>query len=124
MSNRRRKAGPLNFQSAREIALALPGVEEGTCYGTPAFRVRGKFLARLKEDGDSLVVKIDFDTRDILLQADPETFYTTPHYAGHPSVLVRLSKVDRDDLARLLEDAWRQSAPKRLVADYDRSGDR
>jgi hypothetical protein len=122
MSTRKRKAEPATFETAREIARALPGVEEGTCYGTPAFRVRGKFLARLKEDGESLVVKIDFDTRDILLQADPKTYYTTPHYAGHPSILVRLPKIDRQDLARLLEDSWRQAAPKRLIAEYERSG--
>lgn len=118
----RRRTAPVDFQAVREIGLALPGVEEETCYGTPALRVRGKFLARLKEDGDSLVVKLDFDRRDILLQADPEVFYTTPHYAGYPTVLVRLSKVKRDDLARILEDAWRLGAPKRLVAEYDREG--
>lgn len=50
----------------RRLALALPGVEEGLSYGTPAFRVKGKFLARLKEDGGSLVVKIDFDEREAL----------------------------------------------------------
>jgi hypothetical protein len=122
MSPRKNKSEQVTFDTAREIARALPGVEEGTCYGTPAFRVRGKFLARLKEDGESLVVKIDFDTRDILLEADPETFYTTPHYAGHPSILVRLARVDRDDLAKLLEDSWRQAAPKRLIAEYDRAG--
>jgi hypothetical protein len=122
MKTRKRTAEPVTFETAREIALALPGVEEGPCYGTPAFRVRGKFLARLKEDGETLVVKIDFDTRDILLEADPETYYTTPHYAGHPSILVRLPKVDRHDLAKLLEDSWRQAAPKRLIAEYDRAG--
>lgn len=122
MSGRKRKAEEVSFQTAREIALALPGVEEGTCYGTPAFRVRGKFLARLKEDGETLVIKVDFDTRDVLLQADPETYYITDHYAGYPALLVRLAKVDRDALAKLLEDCWRQAAPKRLIAEYERAG--
>lgn len=45
-------AAPMNFETVRAVALALPGVEEGTCYGTPAFRVRGKFLLRLREDGE------------------------------------------------------------------------
>ena len=43
MSARKKKAAPVTFDTVREIARALPGIEEGTCYGTPAFRVRGKF---------------------------------------------------------------------------------
>ncbi len=101
----------------RRLALALPGVEEGLSYGTPAFRVKGKFLARLKEDGGSLVVKIDFDEREALMAADPETFYITDHYRGYPAMLVRLSSVHPDDLRRLLEGAWRRNAPRRLVAE-------
>jgi hypothetical protein len=110
---------PVTFQTVREIALALPGVEEGTSYGTPAFRVRGKFFARLREDGETLVVKAGFDAREILLRTDPETFFTTDHYAGYPSVLVRLPVVGREVLESVLEEAWRYNAPKRLVETYD-----
>jgi hypothetical protein len=106
----------VDFKTVRQIALALPGMEEGTSYGTPAFRVGKKFLARLWEDGEVLVVKIGFDEREILMKADPETFFITDHYRGYPSVLVRLASVDPDDLREVLEQAWRQHAPKRLVA--------
>jgi hypothetical protein len=116
---RRRGERGVSFETVREMALALPGVEEGPCYGTPAFRVKGKFLARLREDGETLVVKLDFDTRDLLMAADPETFFTTDHYRGYPSVLVRLPAVDAEALRGLLEDSWRRYAPKRLVAAYD-----
>jgi hypothetical protein len=51
--------------------------------------------------------------------ARPDVFFTTPHYDGHPYVLVRLDVVDRQQLAELLEDAWRIRAPKRVVAEYD-----
>jgi hypothetical protein len=51
---------PVAFATVRKIALALPGVEAGTSFGTPAFHVRGKFLARLREDGETLVVKCDY----------------------------------------------------------------
>lgn len=104
------------FDTVREIALALPGVEEGTCYGTPAFRVKKKFLCRLKEDGETLVVKVDFDTREVLLQADPAVFFTTPHYDGYPSVLVRLAAIHPEELREVLETAWRIHAPKKLAA--------
>lgn len=73
-------------------------------------------MARLREDGETLVVKIDFDTRESLMQADPETFFLTDHYVGWPTILVRLARVDRDNLARLLEGSWRQNAPKRLLS--------
>jgi hypothetical protein len=106
-------------ETARRILLALPGVEEGPCYGTAGFRVRKKFLARLRDDDTVLVVKCGFDERDVRLRADPDTFFTTDHYAGYPTVLVRLDRVDVGDLGELLEHAWRQWAPKRLIAQLD-----
>jgi hypothetical protein len=110
---------PVTYETVRAIALALPGVEEGPCYGTPGLRVRGKLMARLWEDGETLVLKVGFDARKILLAADPETFFTTDHYAGYPSVLVRLPKVGREEIESLIEEAWRLNAPKRLLAEYD-----
>ena len=117
MSPRAQK--PASFETVRRLVLALPGVEEGLCYGTSGFRVRGKFLARLREDGETLVVKCGDEERDLRMQADPETFFTTDHYRGYPTVLVRLASVDVGSLRDVLEAAWRRSAPKRLVAKYD-----
>jgi hypothetical protein len=79
-----------------------------------------KFLARLRDEDTVLVVKCGFDERDFRLRADPDAFFTTDHYRGYPTVLVRLECIIRDELAALLEHAWRLSAPKRLVAEYDR----
>jgi len=112
---------PQHLETVRRLALALPGVEEGTSYGTPGFRVRGRFLARLWEDGETLVVKCGDDERDFRMQVDPETFFTTDHYRGYPTVLVRLAKVRLNDLRAVLEEAWRRNAPKRLVAEYDQA---
>src|SRR6059036_1381325 len=103
-----------------KLALKLPGVTEGTSYGTPALHVRKKFLARLKEDGESVAIKIDFADRDVLLELDPAAFYLTDHYRPYPAMLVRLKEVRRDVLEQLLEQAWRQQAPKGLLADGSR----
>lgn len=65
------KSRPATFDTVKKFALALPGVEEGTSYGTAAFRVKGKFLARLKEDGDSLVIRIEGGHREFLMKEDP-----------------------------------------------------
>lgn len=105
----------VTFATVRRIARAFPGVMEGTSYGTPALRVGKKFLARMREDGETLVVKCGFDERDFRMAADPETFFTTDHYRGYPSVLVRLGRVSEQDLRDVLEVAWRQNASKRLL---------
>jgi len=107
---------PVTFAVARRLALALPGVVEGTSYRTPAFRVAGKFFFRLREDGESLAIRIDFDTREALLQANPGAFFITDHYRGYPAIRVQLSTVRRLELNALLEQSWRCVAPKRLVA--------
>jgi hypothetical protein len=105
------------------IATGFPGVEEGTSYGTPSLKVRGKFMARLRTNPDALVVRtIDLADRDALLKGDPDVFFITPHYEGYPAVLVRLEVVDPAMLAELIEDAWRLQAPKRVVAAFDAGG--
>jgi hypothetical protein len=109
---------PVSFATVLQLALDLPGVEEGTSYGTPALRLRGKFLARLREDGETLALRLGFDERDILIRSDPAVFFITDHYRGYPAVLVRLAAIDRDRLREILEVAWAQAAPKRLVAEW------
>ncbi len=106
---------PVTMETVRQLALALPGVEEGTSYGTPAFRVRGRFLARLHDDGVTLVIRTDEAERTVRMLADPETFSVTPHYAGSQMLLVRLATVDPEDLRDLIVQAWRSLAPKRLT---------
>lgn len=98
--------GKTDFDTVRKIGLALPGVEEGTAYGSPALKVRGKLMTcvpshRSAEPG-SLVVCVDFADRAELLAADPDTYYVTDHYLEYPSVLVRLSRVTPDVLRDLL----------------------
>ena len=108
-----------SFETARAIALALPGVTEQPSYSTPGFKLGTKFLARLHQDGKSLVIKIGFDEREMLMAADPESFYITDHYKGYPAMLVGLASVPVETLRRLLEQSWRQIASKRAVLAYD-----
>jgi hypothetical protein len=104
------------------IGRRLPEVEEGTWFRTPCLRVRKKSFCRMKEDGETLVVRVvDLEDKEALLRSDPEVFFTTPHYDGYAYVLVRLDRADRGVLEELIEDAWRLSAPKRVVAAYDAS---
>jgi hypothetical protein len=123
MKKRRARGAGVTFDTVRKVALAFPETQEGTSYGTPAFRVRGKGFARLREDGESLVVRVDFDERELLMQANPRAFYITDHYRNYPYMLIRLSAVRADELQALLADSWRYAAPKRLVAARDAGGD-
>jgi len=104
----------VTFDQIREIALKLPGVKDSTSYGTPALKVKGKLLARLKEDGQSVVFRVTFDQRDLLMQTKPKVFYITDHYLGYPAVLMRLGAASSKQAADIVEMAWRFSAPKRL----------
>ena len=92
----------LSLSAIRRVVSALPDVEEGTSYGTPAWRWKGKLLARLHQDGRSIVLKVGDETRDYLLQADPQTFFITDHYVGHPMVLAHLDRLTAADLKKLL----------------------
>lgn len=110
-----------HVELVRRLALALPGVEEYVSYNsTPAFRVRGKMICRVREDGETLALKLDFETCDFLMQASPDVYFTTDHYRGYPIVLARLAVVDPEELRQQLAVSWRLFAPKKLVAAYER----
>jgi hypothetical protein len=106
---------PPAFDIVCELARELPGAEESTSYGTPAFKVKGKLFARFHQDGESLVVSVDFDEREEMMKADPEKFYITDHYRNYPWILVRLSKARPEELRDLLLGSWRRAAPKQMV---------
>ena len=103
----------VTFDTVREIALALENVEESTSYGTPAFKMGSALVARLHQDGCSLVVRMGFEEREELMAGDPETYYITDHYLNYPWVLVRLSRVQPDALRDLLGGARRSAAAEK-----------
>ncbi len=110
----------MTYEDVRAFAFALPGVEDGTSYGRPCLKAHGKFLTRLFEDGESLVCPaVPFDERDMLIEAEPETFHFTDHFKNYPYVLVRLTKAHVDAVERLVLRQWRATAPKRALRAWD-----
>jgi hypothetical protein len=113
----------INFDTVRDIGLALPGVAESTAYGAPALKVHGKLLACVpthrSAEPASLAVRVDLDDRAELLAADPGVYYITEHYAGYNAVLVRLSRINPSVLRDLLGMAYkfvtRKPAPRPRV---------
>jgi hypothetical protein len=97
--------------------LALPGVEEYTCYGMPAFRVNKKLLARLREDGETLVVRNE--ERELWMKKNPSIYFITEHYQNYPSLLINLTKVKNNEMKILLETAWRSRASKKQLKEHE-----
>ena len=106
------RKGAITFDTVREIASTLPGVEESTAYGTPVLRVNGHIFAGIpinrEVEPDSAAVYLSgFEERDALLAEDAETYYLKPHYEPYPVVLVRLNRVTREALEDLVLAARR-----------------
>lgn len=112
---------PNAFESFRRMALSLPGVVEGISYGTPSFKVKDKLLARFHEDGTSLVLKMDFETRDFLMQVNEKSYYITDHYKNYPYVLVRINDAEMEELRGHLIRTWKSLAAKKLLQEYEKS---
>lgn len=125
-----REPVPIKFPPSEELAILFakvvaiaerfPGVEVSRSYGTPAIKVKRRLLARLRSEAEGgLAIQCDFMDREMLLQAAPETFYVTDHYADHPMVLVNLETLRWDAMPDIVERAWRIVATPRLVKEFD-----
>ena len=100
----------------RKLALSFPEAHEKLSYGQPSFFIAKRFFTRLRAEDDSVVLFVDtIDERDMLLEADPKTFFITDHYKNYPYLLARISVIDAKALRGMLERQWRKIAPKKLV---------
>lgn len=115
-----------DWADVASLAGGLEGVEEGTSYGNRAWKVKGKLFVwerplRTKEiealggfepegaapDGPILGVRVpDEGAKRALVESEPEIYFTTPHFDGHASVLIRLDRIPRRDLEEAIAEAW------------------
>jgi hypothetical protein len=121
-------------EDVRRIALSLPQTSEGTDHFGFGVLNKGKLKGfawawnqRIEPkqprvpNPEVLVVRVANQAEKAeLLAADPEKFFTEPHYNGFPAVHVRLSVIDAGELAELITDAWRCQAPRALAAEFGR----
>jgi hypothetical protein len=120
MTNKRASSVERRFAAAAKIAARFPGIEVSTSYGTPAIKVKGKFMARLRTEAEGwLAIKCDFIDREILLQAAPQVFHLTPHYENYPMILVDLAAIDEGTLLEVIERAWRMTASDKTLREWD-----
>jgi hypothetical protein len=109
----------MQARSVRRIALALPEAEERETWETATFRVRDKIFVMFSDRERELWIKSNFDEQRALTQMDPGTFFVPPYVGPSGWVGVRIRTVDREELSELVTEAWRLTAPKRLVAAFD-----
>lgn len=116
------RGGPLSdWETVREIAGALPSAEESTTYGQPAFKVGGRLFAWISPDRHAegaLALRVDLEEKPLAIAADPDVFFETAHYEGHPILLIRLERADRAVLEERIEESWLLRAPKRIADAY------
>jgi len=114
------KAANKHFAAALKLAKRFPGIEIETSYGTPAIKVKGKFMARLRTEAEGwLAIRCDFVDREMLLQTAPHVFHLTDHYRNYPAILVDLAAIEKDALVDILESAWRMTASKKALREWD-----
>jgi len=107
----------------RRIALSLPETIEKTWYGTPGYRVKDKGFLRIRSEaeGGLVVFVADLGEKEAMLAAEPDKFFTTPHYDGYPTVLVNLEAIDLPELWELIVESWRIKAPPKVLRLYEDS---
>ncbi|MFT4202244.1 MmcQ/YjbR family DNA-binding protein [Gordonia sp. (in: high G+C Gram-positive bacteria)] len=130
------------FDDVRRLALALPQTSEKTSWGNLMFCVAKKGfvwerplrkadIAALTElgreipAGEVIGLRVADETaKHELIAAEPEVFFTIPHFDGYPAVLVRLDAIDEAELREMITDAWLDRAPKRVAAQFLADGGR
>lgn len=102
----------------RALALALPEAEERETWDEATFRVRDKIFLTMGPSGETASVKAAALDQSALVDRDPATFAIAPYTGRFGWVSVQLARVDPDEMADLILEAWRRTAPKRLVAAF------
>jgi hypothetical protein len=111
----------VSYEQVRDWVLALPGGAEVMVaeWGHPTLRVGDKMFASGAPDSPTVTVKASKEEQAELIAADPETYSIAPYVGRFGWVQVQLSRADADELRALVVDAWRRTAPKKLVKSYD-----
>jgi len=107
---------PLTWDDVLKFGLTLPATEAGRAWGTPVLRVNGTIFAGIpihkSAEPGSLMLRVDVADRDLLIDEQPDIYYTAAHYENYPCVLVRFSAINRDALEDLVRMAHRYSSAK------------
>jgi hypothetical protein len=115
---------PSPLPKLRKLCLALPEAHEVEAWGAPTFRVKNKLFAMYAEQGNnhtegraSVWIKAGKENQVLMIRAQPHKYFKPPYVGPSGWVGVYLDKSpDWGEVAALLRDGWKLTAPKRLVA--------
>lgn len=107
--------GLASWEEVAAFALTLPGTQLATYFNQPSIKVaaNGRAFINLGSEVDSFVLSIDADTKELLIETEPETYWQTPHYHRWPALLVRYRSNDPERVAAMIERARDQAAAKK-----------
>ena len=103
----------------RAILATLPGAEEVPKWGSPHFAVGGKLFGGLHAERGVVSLKASREAQAALIASEPETFGVAPYVGRYGWVTVQLASVDGGELRELMIEAWRATAPRRVVVTFD-----
>jgi hypothetical protein len=101
------------------LALKLPGVEETVSMRQPTLKAHGKLWVWWSPHEDTVVFKVPIEERELLIGAEPATFFVTPHYRGSDLILAHPELINPDWVRSNLLRVWRELAPKRVLRAFD-----
>jgi len=105
----------VTFNQVRRLCLALPEVQEIETWGDATFRVRNKIFLIGSQEGEAVSIKASLDDQSGLIEMDPETFSVAAYTGRFGWVRVQLAALSPQLAKRLIENAWRRTAPKRVL---------
>ena len=109
----------VTWERFAELARELPEVDEGTTFGAPTFKLRGKQVAGQSRHAGAVFTRCDPEERPLLVASKPELYRLTPHFErSRGYLLIWLAHADEEDLRERLIDSWLLVAPKRLRAQH------
>ena len=94
-------------------ALAQPGAEDSSLHGGRCIRMRGHWIVTESSSAKGeIALALDHGDVDFLMATEPEAYFQTPHFHGHPAVLVRPEAADAERLREQIDKAWARRATK------------
>jgi hypothetical protein len=124
------------WDDVRRIALSLPETSEGPHFRRTSWKVKDKAfiwerplsdrdMSQLTElgeqvpDGEIMGARVENElAKEVLIENEPEVFFTIPHFRNYPAILTRLDTISEDLLYETIVEAWLDRAPDKLAQEF------
>jgi hypothetical protein len=113
----------IRASTVRRFALSLPEAEEHETWETATFRVRNKIFCMFSDQERHVWIKAVEDEQRALIAQDPTAYFAPPYVGPKGWIGAVIVDADGDEVRELIEEAWRMTAPKRMVRTFDESVD-